>query len=81
MNDCSPDQTDIIDRKIINSNNNNRIKYFIQEKNVGVSSNFLLATKQCKGKYIAICEGDDYWTDLYKLQKKLVFKKRRKSLI
>lgn len=73
-NDCSPDQTDNIIQGIIKNHPKGFwIKYIKHESNVGMMSNFIFALKECRGEYIALCEGDDYWTDPLKLQKQVDF--------
>ncbi|MCX7088114.1 MAG: glycosyltransferase [Methylococcales bacterium] len=67
-NDNSPDQTDAIVQRIIKEHPKGRwIHYIKHEKNIGMMPNILDNLQRCNGEYIAICEGDDYWTDPLKL--------------
>lgn len=70
--DCSTDNTREITKEY-QKRNPEKIKLITSTKNVGFIQNELRVLKNCKGKYIAFCEGDDYWTDPYKLQKQVDF--------
>lgn len=71
--DCSPDKTEEVISSFQAHKNYHWIKYTRHQTNKGMMPNFIWALEQCKGKYIALCEGDDYWTDPYKLQKQVDF--------
>ena len=66
--DASTDNTASIIREY--EKNDSRIKVIYQSENQfskGVKPSLKFLWPIARGKYIALCEGDDYWTDPYKL--------------
>jgi glycosyltransferase involved in cell wall biosynthesis len=62
-----------------------KIRAFLHPENQGPKeprefagrNNVLQLVKACRGEYVAMCEGDDYWTDPLKLQKQVDFLDQR----
>jgi len=76
--DCSTDNT----RKIIEEYQKKyptKIKLLPSNTNLGIEANFYRTMQACNGKYIAICDGDDYWTDKNKLQLQVDFLENNKE--
>ena len=70
--DCSTDGT----KKILNEYKKKYpelIRVIARRKNIGAHRNFSNVVACAKGKYLAHCEGDDFWTDCDKLQKQVDF--------
>src|SRR5574344_2461092 len=65
IDDASTDNTkDVIP-------NDDRIKYYKNEVNLGISKSRNLGVSLSCGQYIAMLDSDDYWLDNNKLQKQL----------
>lgn len=70
--DCSTDETPRI-IKDYREKYPDKITLVLRDKNVGISKNWLDALCMAKGEYVTTLEGDDYWTDPYKLKKQAGF--------
>lgn len=73
--DCSTDNT----RKIVKEYEKKYPEIIVAQypqTNLGMMKNFTSVLQSARGKYIALCEGDDYWTDPLKLQKQVDFLER-----
>ena len=70
--DCSSDGT----KKIIDEYQNQYpqiIRVLETPKNLGAYANFIRTLYSARGKYLAYCEGDDYWIVSSKLQQQVKF--------
>lgn len=70
--DCSTDGTRAL---LVNLQKEHpgKIRLLLPERNLGMMPNFIATLKACRGQYIALLEGDDFWTHPHKLQKQADF--------
>ncbi len=79
-NDCSTDRTEEI-VQAYRDKYPGIIKGYNNKKNLGPRYNFIKAFGCANAAYIAMCEGDDYWTDKNKLQQQVNFLENNKDYI
>ena len=53
---------------------------FLRKENMGAQRNLIDMCSKAESSYIAFCEGDDYWTDEYKLQKQFDYMESHPTL-
>jgi glycosyltransferase involved in cell wall biosynthesis len=47
--------------------------------NVGMHANYQRVLERCRGEFVAICEGDDYWIDEQKLTTQVAFLRKNQN--
>jgi glycosyltransferase involved in cell wall biosynthesis len=79
IDDGSTDMTEAIVFNYVNANSN--IKYFKNEKNIGIQKSLNKGLHLAKGEYIARIDDDDEWIDKEKLKKQLDFFKDNREYV
>jgi glycosyltransferase involved in cell wall biosynthesis len=71
--DASTDETASILAKIAGENPEINFRFLDGSTNHGITKNYQRAFAACTGEYVAVLEGDDYWTSPQKLRTQMDF--------
>lgn len=74
MDDCSTDSTGEIVRSLAMTYP--QIRYVRNETNLGSQGNYLKGFRMARGKYMALCDADDYWNCHRKLARQVDYMER-----
>jgi len=77
--DCSTDGTRLIVENY--AKKDNRLRIIGHNANIGMQRNLKACIDDCRGQFIAVCEGDDYWIDEYKLKKQYEALQKNKDAV
>ena len=76
--DCSTDETSAVLSELMEEYPG-RICLLPRARNLGMQQNVIDILGHCRGKYVALLDGDDYWTDNAKLVKQVSFLERNRD--
>lgn len=79
-NDASTDHTEDICKRYL-AEYPDRIRLISNVINKGLVRNFIDVLKECRGNYIALCDGDDYWIDNHKLLKQWIYMQEHQQCV
>jgi glycosyltransferase involved in cell wall biosynthesis len=73
--DCSTDSTPEVIRAYVDNLRDDtvEVKVLASDRNLGFVGNLKRCLEACTGRYITVCEGDDFWIDSHKLQVQMDF--------
>lgn len=57
----------------------NIIKAIFRKENIGPMNNFVKTLNEVHTEYVALCDGDDFWTDSHKLQRQVDFLEKNRE--
>lgn len=77
--DCSTDGTRRLVQRLA-AEHPDRIRLLLPEKNLGLTGNVIATIAACRGEYVALLEGDDFWIDPEKLQRQADLLDRNRGL-
>ncbi len=78
IDDCSNDGTEEVVKNLVKVDP--RIRYYKNEKNLGISKSRNKGVSLSAGEYVAMLDSDDYWIDNKKLEKQIEILNKDKEI-